>query len=184
MKYPTSRHENSSAKTLTSDHDKLENLVRCPPAKDNNYQEGSLAPAADASSQPTASTHYLTPSQFLSSTFTTSQSRAFPASSNYYHNNPDTSISNDPDYTLFMSQQGISGTSLPTAVQDARRATRQLYHYFDPHQYRQQQEARANINVNSRDTGVKKKKPTRKELEEFRKRKEERKKIRHRWLYE
>lgn len=113
---------------------------------------------------------YVSPSQFLlgSSSLTPSISQSNPLV--------------DPDYAAFVSQYG--GDVPNNVVYEAKRAQRQMAHYFDVGQYRKQQDQAPPAVPPSNAAGVAKKKPTKKELEQFRKRKEERKKIKNRWLYE
>lgn len=130
--------------------------------------------AATSAEQPPAtiphsySTQYYTPSQFLSG-----PSITFSAG----YASPRTTF--DSDYALFVAEYGGAGPSAVTS--EAKRATRQMSHYFDVKQYRTQLDGQASTSTAPVEP---KKKVTKKDLEEFKRRKLERKKIKHRWLYE
>jgi len=103
----------------------------------------------------------------------------------YYQQQPETPAAvpanlADPDYQYFAEKQ-TEAVPHPAAY-EAKRATRQMAHYFDVSQYQRRLDQAATPAPTA--APELKRKPTKKELEQFRKRKEERKKIRHRWLYE
>jgi hypothetical protein len=114
-------------------------------------------------------TQYYTPAQFLSSGYHAPASSGFP-----------TQLA-DSDYSTFMAQHG--GQVAPHVVYEAKRATRQMAHYFDVSQYKTQLD-QGTAPVPPDPATVPKRRPTKKELEQFKKRKEERKRIRNRWLFE
>lgn len=109
----------------------------------------------------------------------------------------------DPYYQYYASQQSGDREGMRYEMQ---RAQNQMNHYFDLSRYRQQHQNMPNkspaTDPNTATTistgpGVRvavpsaaappptdNKRPTKKQLEAFRKRKEERKRIRNRWLYE
>ena len=117
-------------------------------------------------------TQYVTPTQFLCGVNTAPIIVPQP-------------ILADPDYACFMNQHGGQGSSLHVAY-ESKRATRQMSHYFDVNHYRKQVEQQDGSpgSKNGTSQAAVKKKPTKKELEQFKKRKEERKRIRNKWLFE
>lgn len=82
----------------------------------------------------------------------------------------------DPDYAQFIAQHG--STAGAGIVYEAKRATRQMTHYFDVTQYRKRLDTQPAASTSAP------KKVSKQDLERFKKRKEERKRIRHKWLYE
>ncbi|PJF17271.1 hypothetical protein PSACC_02896 [Paramicrosporidium saccamoebae] len=120
-------------------------------------------------------TQYYTPAQFLSSGYHAPHTAHAPTSGGY-------SVPlADSDYATFMAQHG--GQVAPHVVYEAKRATRQMAHYFDVSQYKTQLD-QGTAPVPPDPSTLPKRRPTKKELEQFRKRKEERKRIRNRWLFE
>lgn len=87
----------------------------------------------------------------------------------------------DADYAHFMAQHG--GQVAAGVVYEAKRATRQMAHYFDVNGYKTQLD-QGTAPVPPNPAVAPAKKPTKKELEKFKKRREERKRIRNRWLFE
>lgn len=85
----------------------------------------------------------------------------------------------DSDYANFMAQHG--GQTPSNVVYESKRATRQMAHYFDVNQYKSQLDSGTAPVPPPSGT---KPKPTKKQIEQFKKRKEERKRIRNKWLFE
>lgn len=87
-----------------------------------------------------------------------------------------TAFASDAQYQHFMEQQAQEDGLDPSVRYEANRAARQMGHYFDPKAYPTAQNAAAQE--------AEKPKVTKKDIQRYKKRKEERKKIRNRWLYE
>lgn len=92
----------------------------------------------------------------------------------------------DSEYHQFVQMHGASNVATPGSLYEGRRSNNMLNHYFDA----QQQYASAvqptavAADAQQGQAATKKKAPTKEELEYWRKRKEETKKIRNRWLYQ
>lgn len=84
----------------------------------------------------------------------------------------------DSDYALFMSEFATGGSAGGAAAYEARRATRQLGHYLPPSQ------TPSSVQPTTATANAAQRKPTQQELKLFKKRKEERKRIRNKWLFE
>lgn len=142
------------------------------PASTKKASPAKGVPASPEQARPATphnySTQYYTPSQFLSGPSTTFSAGYTSLRGTF-----------DSDYALFMAEYGGAGPSAVTS--EAKRATRQMSHYFDVKQYRTQIDGQASTSIAPVEP---KKKLTKKDLEEFKRRKLERKKIKHRWLYE
>lgn len=85
-------------------------------------------------------------------------------------------FASDAHYQYFTQQQSQEGGLDPSVRYEANRAARQMGHYFDPKTYPTAQNAPVQE--------AEKPKVTKKDIQRYKKRKEERKKIRNRWLYE
>lgn len=117
---------------------------------------------------------YYTPAQFFSGS--TGVPSPQPAA-------PYTAPSADPDYAQFMEHYG--GSAAADIVYESKRATRQMAHYFDVAQYKRHLDTPSvSGTASAAATAGPKKKITKQDLERFKKRKEERKRIRNKWLYE
>lgn len=169
MKQPPKNKEKTHSKDHALEgHEKTDNLT----AYEQQYH-----------GVPETSTQYYTPSQFMSGTH--------PQPSFYQPPNALPSAV-DPDYSIFMEQYG--GQVSTKAIYEAKRATRQMAHYFDVSQYKHQLDtnngtvaqgqSRAGGGGGGGDAKTTTKKITKKDLEQWKRRREERKKIRHRWLFE
>lgn len=134
---------------------------------DGQAQVQQPPPYTMASSQ---YTQYFTPAQFM-----------YGSTSSYYPPQAELQNATDSDYSHFMAQHG--GQVAPHVVYEAKRATRQMAHYFDVNQYKSQLDTGTTAPTPP-EPGKTFKKLTKKELESFKKRREERKRIRNRWLFE
>ena len=132
---------------------------------ERRYEHDGLVAAQP---QGSSMTHYVTPSQFMYGASTNTSAYSHPPAPFA-----------DPDYAHFMAQHG--GQVAPHVVYEAKRATRQMAHYFDVDQYKREADAGT---APTPPPAAAKPKPTKKQVEQFKKRKEERKRIRNRWLFE
>lgn len=128
--------------------------------------EGATHPVPPHGRPASSSTQYVDPAHFYGH--------------QYYHGavpptHPSVGPAGDSDYALFMSEFAAGGVAGGAAAYEARRANRQLGHYLPPTQVPASAPAAA---------GTATKKPTRDELRLFRRRREERKRIRNKWLFE
>lgn len=90
----------------------------------------------------------------------------------------------DPDqeyYMKYYSQLAATSSQAPGQSYEQQRSFNQMSHYFDTSKFSTSQPGLA---VQQQREEVQRKKPTKKELEFFRKRKEEKKKLKNKWLFE
>lgn len=86
------------------------------------------------------------------------------------------SLQDDPIYKQYVGAQESLPIADPAAHQELQRAHRQMFHYFDRDGKTTQAEPVKEQPAQQ--------KPTKAQLQQWKKRKEERKRIRHRWLFE
>ncbi len=141
---------------------------------------GTSAAAALPRNDSSVSTQYLTAEQFFGV-------HRSPTANNLEIDSTIVSPAPGSDYSLFMAEygaRGSRGSGASTRGRSDRRADGQLHHYFNVDQYHRNAEQQQQQAISIPQTGAQVRKPTKQEIEQFKKRREERKRIKNRWLFE